>query len=145
MRKRFTAVFICVLSLLCTFLCGCDSCEVKPDPELACMRSAYPVIKEENKYFDLISVDGRDFVEFGKPRWPEFDKKTMIKETIGYVYDPDDPSSKEELVALLYDADGFILVSKRASNEKIYRALDTMGQDIEIPYFIESYCYGIWN
>lgn len=132
---------------LCVFLLtGCSRFDYSlPDS---------PLVFREQEYTDEKSGDsvtgfeynGRDYAIFGTAKGGILSNE--IGECLGYLQDENAPDDKNARIMKLTASDDFLMsyyVGGIIEGTNYYRALDTKGQDIEIPEYICDLGYSFWG
>ena len=147
MKKRTLFGILCVLLLVG---CGDSMFPDLPDDAIAFETEEYlDKGRCDDFYFSELEYNGRKYVEYGD--FKGFFHKKDIDKCIGYIPQPDG-SDNVRMYTLTEDKECNFLITyevnaKDLMNPWVWRAVDTMGKDIDIPkhIFPADYCERIWK
>ena len=143
MMKKVILCMIAAISALC-ILCACGESVIKNLPENAPNIVTTEYTNPDNAddgYAGVIEYGGRTYVFYGTQSG--MIRESMIKECIGYT--DGDTNSR---VYTLNDTDDYIAtyyVNGEMEQFHFLRALDTVGEDIATPEYIDSLDYELWK
>lgn len=151
--KELQKIFMALRVISIVFLfAGCTQVQQFPPlPEGAIEFSSEVFIDENNDdaMYGIIEYDGRKYAPFGA-RNNKCSICDMIDQCLGYTIQDGLADESNRIFTVQDDENhNFLMeyyVASTLMNEPMfYRAVDTAGEDVHIPYFIDSLEYEMWD
>ena len=143
--KKLLTIFTLLCMAVMT-LCGCGINYDLPEKPLAFEEMTYVNPNDAQDQYDMIAYADRYFVFYGT--LGSTIHQEDIKAVIGYKFRDEFPDDKNERVMSLTATNDYLMVyyvGREMEQPSFYRALDTQGNDIETPPYIQSLDYDIWK
>lgn len=142
-------VFVIAAILLIT-LSGCFKTAYPDLPENATGFETGVFIDESDDYasYSTIAYNDRIYVPFGTVKTSVGGKD--VENCIGYIVQDGEADTNRRIYTLKADPENNFLMDRSSGNVMMeqplfWRALDTRGEDIAVPAFIEDLGYGYWQ
>ena len=147
MIEKALAIICCLCAVFAAvFTAGCGRDYLKlPDDPIEFV--PYSFLSEDTQGLDVIVLDERPFVVYGTLK-DSLKLDEVVDKVLGYRYSENAPDDRSEFVIKLNGTDDYLMVYYADAFMQppvFYRALDTEGQDIYTPDYIESYGDSIWD
>lgn len=147
MMKKALAAVLCLCAVFAViFSIGCGRDYLKmPDEPIEFV--PYSFLSEDTQGLDAMMLNERPFVVYGTLK-DSLKLDEVVEKVLGYRYNENVPDDRDDLVIKLVGTDDYLMVYYKDSFMQppvFYRAMDTEGQDIFTPDYIESYGDSIWD
>lgn len=153
MMGKFKAIEKIMLVPVCFIivLTGCNSWErfgELPDNPIVFEQGTYQNPNNADDTYACIVFDGRIYVPYGT--LGSGIDKNVVGECIGYIYDGENPDDTGVRIYTLKGDDEKnylmnILIEAFMEQPVFYRAIDTKGEEIYTPKFIDTLNYDCWK
>ena len=155
LKKGWAAIFAAMLFLLSLIGCGQQKYPPLPEDAIAFEMGSYEDTAHDDALFGTIEYSGRVYVAYGTISSAY--RPSCAETCIGYIIQDENSSSvvdlnnKDRRVYIVAgDPDQNFLLEydatiKLMNSPAFYRALDTIGQEIEIPACITPLDYELWQ
>ena len=149
MMKKALALICClcvVFAGIGSLGCGRDYLKLPEEPTVF-YPYTYDTSADGSQNYEALAYNNRPYVVYGTLK-NSMKLNEVVESVLGYRYNENVPDDRGELVIKLNGTDDYLMiyfVDAFMQPPVFYRAMDTAGQDIYTPDYIESYGDELWN